>query len=761
MPITPLPTPPSRQDPGNFASRADDFLGALPTFATEANATATQVNSDATGASNSAAAAAASAAGATAVSGVTKWVSGTTYAEGAAVWSPATFLTYRRKAAGAGTTDPSADTTNWAPIAGTGNVSTSSGVTTLQGTATVGATVKLLEGSNNGAHAVNLRAPASIAADLTLTLPGSAGAAGQALVSDGAGGLSFGAVGASLQEFASSGTWTKPAGATFVLAEEWAGGGGGGSGRSGNAGIGTYGGGGGGGGAYGFRLFRAADLPASVSVTIGAGGAGGASRAANAGSGQTGTTGGNTTFGGFLTVFGGAGGVGGTTASVGGGQGGGVLSNSAPSSGSNSAGHFGPGSSNGSSSGYGGATGGASANDGGSSFQGGPAGAGGGSYDTLTSSAGNGGGIVGSSGTGAAGGLYPGTNGVAGSGRQGGGGGAAGYATNAFGRNVAFGNGTFAAVDTTGFIYTSANGTSNWTFVQTPSGLGVPYIAHDGTQFVLLNSNATRCWTTTNFSTFTERAAPSSGVSPQTVGLRYVNGNYFIPHGTGLLRSTDLATWSSVSTGLSAVRDICWSGTHYVAVSDSTPFVRRSSDLTTWSTATGIGTSAAFSCTSNGSGTVVVVQSGTGGLNAVRSTDNGATFANVATTLPSASATLSFVNSTYFYVGFSEIWSSTDGTNWSQRSTGVFDPRGAVAFDGTTFAVSNGNNSTTPVYTSVPAALGTWTARNLNARSVAAGAGGAGGTFGAGGGGGGGSDSGFASGAGGNGGDGYARIYSW
>ena len=44
MAITALPTPPSRQDPANFSDRADAFLGALPTFATEANALATDVN---------------------------------------------------------------------------------------------------------------------------------------------------------------------------------------------------------------------------------------------------------------------------------------------------------------------------------------------------------------------------------------------------------------------------------------------------------------------------------------------------------------------------------------------------------------------------------------------------------------------------------------------------------------------------------------------------------------------------------------------
>jgi hypothetical protein len=47
MTITPLPTPPSRNDPeATFVSRANDFLGALPTFGTQANALAAAVNAD-------------------------------------------------------------------------------------------------------------------------------------------------------------------------------------------------------------------------------------------------------------------------------------------------------------------------------------------------------------------------------------------------------------------------------------------------------------------------------------------------------------------------------------------------------------------------------------------------------------------------------------------------------------------------------------------------------------------------------------------
>ena len=128
--ISALPTPPSRSDPANFAARGDAFLGALPTFVTETNAVASEVNTNAANAETSAATAttkasqaAASAAAAlqsvadaAAVAGATQWVSGTTYAIGNVVWSPLSYLNYRRKTAGAGTTDPSLDSTNWASI---------------------------------------------------------------------------------------------------------------------------------------------------------------------------------------------------------------------------------------------------------------------------------------------------------------------------------------------------------------------------------------------------------------------------------------------------------------------------------------------------------------------------------------------------------------------------------------------------------------------------------------------------------------------
>jgi hypothetical protein len=59
--ISALPTAPSRADPSTFASRADAWVAALPTFASETNAVAGEVNSNASAASASASAASTSA----------------------------------------------------------------------------------------------------------------------------------------------------------------------------------------------------------------------------------------------------------------------------------------------------------------------------------------------------------------------------------------------------------------------------------------------------------------------------------------------------------------------------------------------------------------------------------------------------------------------------------------------------------------------------------------------------------------------------
>ena len=60
--------------------------------------------------------------------------------------------------------------------------------------ATAGGGIKFNEGTNNGAHSVLLKSPAALAADVSLTLPATAGSDGQYLKVDGSGNLSFSAV---------------------------------------------------------------------------------------------------------------------------------------------------------------------------------------------------------------------------------------------------------------------------------------------------------------------------------------------------------------------------------------------------------------------------------------------------------------------------------------------------------------------------------------------------------------------------------------
>ena len=62
----------------------------------------------------------------------------------------------------------------------------------VDGTSTVGGKLVLVEGTNNGAHTVIIKAPNSISASYTLTLPSDDGTSNQYLKTDGNGGLSWG-----------------------------------------------------------------------------------------------------------------------------------------------------------------------------------------------------------------------------------------------------------------------------------------------------------------------------------------------------------------------------------------------------------------------------------------------------------------------------------------------------------------------------------------------------------------------------------------
>lgn len=101
---------------GGMETEATASAAAAAASATSASNSAITATAQASTATTKAAEAAASAQSANGAAGAAKWVSGTTYAEGDVRWSPLNYLSYRRKVAGAGTTDPANDETNWARI---------------------------------------------------------------------------------------------------------------------------------------------------------------------------------------------------------------------------------------------------------------------------------------------------------------------------------------------------------------------------------------------------------------------------------------------------------------------------------------------------------------------------------------------------------------------------------------------------------------------------------------------------------------------
>ena len=117
--------------------------------------------------------------------------------------------------------------------------------------------------------------------------------------------------------YTSGDTWTNPSPSTpkRVFVKLVGGGAGGAAGRKGAPGTNRYGGSGGAPGATVETWFLTTDLPATVSVTIGAGGSGGAAVTINSTDGNNGTAGGTTTFS-TVSAVGGLAGVRGTSTSA-------------------------------------------------------------------------------------------------------------------------------------------------------------------------------------------------------------------------------------------------------------------------------------------------------------------------------------------------------------------------------------------------------------------------------------------------------------
>jgi hypothetical protein len=226
--------------------------------------------------------------------------------------------------------------------------------------------------ANNAWITIGTIIGSAIAFEGASTLPSQSGNSGKFLTTNGTAASWAALAQNDVQTFLTSGTWVKPSSGTFAFVRIW--GGGGSGGRQAAAG-------GGGGGACNEGLYKLADMPATCTVTVGAGGAG---RSTDGG----GSTGGTSSFSGtgITTLFAFGGNGGGATSSSGGssgGVGGGNLAANGVGTGSMfTGGSYGFGSTDGGNSSFGGAGGGGEVSnngtDGGNAYAGGGGGGGGG-----------------------------------------------------------------------------------------------------------------------------------------------------------------------------------------------------------------------------------------------------------------------------------------------------------------------------------------------------------------------------------------------
>jgi hypothetical protein len=618
----------------------------------------------------------------------------------------------------------------------------------------------------------------------------STGTSGQVLTSAGSGAAPTWAAAASatVQTFTSSGTWTKPTGANFVMVEVLGAGGGGGSGRRGAAGSNRVGGAGGGGGAFVSRTFLASEIGSKVLVTVGAGGSGGAARTSNDTSGANGSTGGSSAFGGYVRAVNGAGGGGGGGGGTSFGGGGATLGGNSPAASIPSGtfpGAFGrsiatntqwPGA--GFSGGNGGYASSSTVNyDGESSTYGGGAGGAGGSIETgnnlyntslggTTTNVKNGIALVN---------WANGVNGVAKFGGSGGG----SYdnvSNTPFHFSVsAFGNSTFVVGNGTdsdgyGFQVSTDNGVT-WTQYRT--GFAPNCLLWDGSKWVAMDITG-GVYTTTNFTSWTAVARcgdTAGGVNMNS--MAYNSGTYVAVGSSGYIQtSTDLVTWTAQSSGTSNnLRRVIYDGTKWlIAGGDSyVGAFLTSTDAVTWTSLSANLPSNinVYQVASSGS-TYVIGCLDNGSINRTYYSTNGGTSwtlstGTVFTDYPEGAiyANGKFVLASGRYIQYSTTGASFTTGYTTADSVGQDPGVNCLTTNGTIYLcayATTGTNLWAAVYSTNATS---WTGANAgtNLPSVA-GTGGAGG-IGGGGGGGGASLNGYNSGAGGAGGNGLVRVYTW
>lgn len=252
--------------------------------------------------------------------------------------------------------------------------------------------------------------------------------------------------------------------------------------------------------------------------------------------------------------------------------------------------------------------------------------------------------------------------------------------------NVAFGNGVYVAVGSGSFA-TSTDGIT-WTTRTSPSGLNHNGITFGSGLFVTTVSNgitSTSIYTSTDGITWTARTSPSTGYQ----GVFFGNSLFVAFGSTIVSTSTDGITWTSRTAPSGAWSGCSYGASKFVLVSNGTA-AAYSTDGATW-TLTSNGISGGSRAVAFGNGIFVAV--GGGGSNYASSSTDGITW--TARSVDSVSwQNVQFGNGQFIAVAASgtgnRIMSSADGITWTARTSPANNSWTGLVYGGGQFvAVSN------------------------------------------------------------------------
>jgi hypothetical protein len=338
---------------------------------------------------------------------------------------------------------------------------------------------------------------------------------------------------------------------------------------------------------------------------------------------------------------------------------------------------------------------------------------------------------------------------------------------------MAYGDGKVLGTLANSFYLVQGTGTglATWQIIKT-SGISGPLssavtfsssskIYYFNSRWIVINSAV--IYTSTNVTDWSPfNTLSGTGIT----ALAFSGGTYAVSSSTasvGIRTSTDLTNWTTRYNSF-GMNDVIHDGTRWIAVGAGGRSLT-SIDGVTWTLVTTATSGNWFRVASNGAATnaTLVALSDTAPY-AWRSTDSGATWTAVATSLTSGTSlttgNIVYAGGQFVIVTSNAIWTSAAGNVWTSQTNTSANTLANPVYDTVNAVYAIGSLTVNSNYAMTSPTGVTWTTRSASSDFTENGGNGGNGGLAAGGGGGALSVTGT-SGAGGNGGNGLARITSW